>query len=252
MHRTSRLGVLIAVMPLDAPACRGAHGCSRPDPRLRLRRPVEHGRGSDPRLRYPSACARPDAPPANVLFWGPTTDAPKRWTPIEAPTEIQDSMFRSGFGPELSAAHRLKDLHPGKQIGIFKFAKGSTSLYRAWDPDNPIGLYDGCTAACSTHAVSSRSRRSGHVHRRVLLDAGRVGRVSLSSRHCVRRQPPRVHFALRYRPEAPHAARRRRTDRRPEDHLALAQVHPRRPSRTVRSGRRRPSDMARLHRRPAA
>jgi hypothetical protein len=104
-------------------------------------------------------------PSTNVLFWGPTTDAPKRWTPIQPPTVIRDSMFRSGFGPELSAAHRLKALHPGRQIGIFKFARSNTSLYKAWDPDNPIGLYRQMHGALSyaRNQLTRQTKRSTYI-----------------------------------------------------------------------------------------
>lgn len=74
-------------------------------------------------------------------------------------------MFRNGFGPELSAAHRLKQLHPGQQIGIFKFARASTSLYKAWDPDNPIGLYRQMHGALSyaRKQLTMQTKRSTYI-----------------------------------------------------------------------------------------
>jgi hypothetical protein len=81
------------------------------------------------------------APTNRALFWGPTADMPRRWAAIQPPTEIWQSVFRSGFGPEVAAARRLAALHPGKTIGIFKFARNATNLYRQWNPSNRVGYY---------------------------------------------------------------------------------------------------------------
>jgi len=80
-------------------------------------------------------------PMDNILFWGPTADSPRGWAALEPPTEIWQSMVRSGFGPELSAARKLSALHGGADIAIFKYAKNSTNLYHQWNPDNPVGYY---------------------------------------------------------------------------------------------------------------
>ncbi len=86
----------------------------------------------DPQLSLPNERA---------LFYGPTTDLPRRWAPIEPPTEIWQSVFRSGFGPEVSAARRLVALQPGRTIGIFKFARNGTNLYYQWNASNPVSYY---------------------------------------------------------------------------------------------------------------
>jgi hypothetical protein len=77
-----------------------------------------------------------------VSFWGPTTDAPRSWAPLQAPTEVWKNIFREGFGPELSAGRKLAELHPGWRIGVAKFAWNATSLYWDWDPNRTHSKYD--------------------------------------------------------------------------------------------------------------
>ncbi len=77
-----------------------------------------------------------------VSFWGPTTDSPRQWAPLQAPTEVWKNMFREGFGPELSAGRALLDLHPRARIGVVKFAWNATSLHWDWDPNRTNSTYD--------------------------------------------------------------------------------------------------------------
>lgn len=77
----------------------------------------------------------------NVEFWGPTSDDPRGWTPLQAPTEIVQPTSHNGFGPEIGAAQLLVRRHPGATIAIVKLAANGTSLHRHWDPARADGLY---------------------------------------------------------------------------------------------------------------
>lgn len=79
--------------------------------------------------------------PANVRFWGPNSDYPGRWGPLQAPTEIMEPTGHSGFGPEIGAAPLLAGRNPGMQVAIVKFSKGGTNLWGDWNPQNDLGLY---------------------------------------------------------------------------------------------------------------
>lgn len=83
--------------------------------------------GVDPRLTKPTP---------NVSFWGPTTDSPSRWGPLEAPTVIMQAMSHHGFGPEVSAAAKLAGLHPNTRIAVIKFAWSATNLHTQWSPQH--------------------------------------------------------------------------------------------------------------------
>jgi hypothetical protein len=85
----------------------------------------------------PSAAARTD----DVEFWGPTTDEPRRWTPLEAPTEILQPSSHNGFGPEIGASQMLVRRHPKATIAIVKLAFNGTSLHWHWNSARPDGLY---------------------------------------------------------------------------------------------------------------
>lgn len=62
------------------------------------------------------------------------------------------NQYSNRFGPELSFASRMKELHPGKKIALIKYSKGGTSIDTAvgsfgyWEPDfcgvNGINQYD--------------------------------------------------------------------------------------------------------------
>jgi hypothetical protein len=77
-----------------------------------------------------------------VSFFGPTTDAPRSWGPLQAPTEVWKNMFHEGFGPELSAGRALSELHPRQRIGVVKFAWNATSLAWDWDPNRSHSKYE--------------------------------------------------------------------------------------------------------------
>jgi hypothetical protein len=77
-----------------------------------------------------------------VSFWGPTTDAPRQWAPLQAPTEVWKNIFHQGFGPELSAGRALAGVHPRSRIAVVKFAWNATSLYWDWDPNRAHSKYD--------------------------------------------------------------------------------------------------------------
>jgi carbohydrate esterase-like sialic acid-specific acetylesterase len=77
-----------------------------------------------------------------VSFWGPTTDSPRQWAPLQAPTEVWKNIFREGFGPELSAGRSLMALHPGSRIAVLKFAWNATSLHWDWNPKRAHSLYE--------------------------------------------------------------------------------------------------------------
>jgi hypothetical protein len=81
-------------------------------------------------------------PKNSVLFWGPTTDSPRSWVPLQPPTEIWKNMFMGGFGPELSAGRSIAALHPGQHVAIMKFAWNATSLHNDWNPNRSHGLYE--------------------------------------------------------------------------------------------------------------
>jgi hypothetical protein len=90
----------------------------------------------------PAYSATLTVPKDNILFWGPTADSPRNWLPLEPPTEVWQSVVMSGFGPEISAAHRLSSQWYGRDIAIFKYARNSSSLSSDWHPKNSYGLYD--------------------------------------------------------------------------------------------------------------
>ena len=93
-------------------------------------------------LQVPLVAPELQVPKSAVTFWGPTTDSPRSWAPLQAPTEVWKNMFHQGFGPELSAGRALSELHPGWRIGIVKFAWNATSLYWDWDPNRVHSKYD--------------------------------------------------------------------------------------------------------------
>jgi hypothetical protein len=81
-------------------------------------------------------------PKRTITFWGPTSDAPRQWGPLQAPTEIWKNSFREGFGPELSAGRALWSLHKSSHIAVLKFSWNATNLHWDWDPDRSQGLYE--------------------------------------------------------------------------------------------------------------
>ena len=91
--------------------------------------------------QLPTIAPKLQVPKNLVSFWGPTTDAPRSWAPLQAPTEVWKNMFHEGFGPELSAGRALSELHPGQRIGIVKFAWNATSLAWDWDPNRSHSKY---------------------------------------------------------------------------------------------------------------
>ncbi|MEX2393415.1 MAG: sialate O-acetylesterase [Actinomycetota bacterium] len=82
-----------------------------------------------------------DVPLSDVLFWGPTSDAPRRWGSLSSSTENRNNAFGAGFGPELSAAHGLRALHPTGRMAIFKYAVNGSDLGWMWRADRKSGLY---------------------------------------------------------------------------------------------------------------
>jgi hypothetical protein len=82
-----------------------------------------------------------EVPPKGVLFWGPTADAPRKWAPLAGSTEQLQNFFGAGFGPELSAAHKLRTLHKTGRIGIVKYAVNGSDLGWMWNPARRSGLY---------------------------------------------------------------------------------------------------------------
>jgi hypothetical protein len=92
--------------------------------------------------QLPTIAPKLQVPNSRVSFWGPTTDAPRSWAPLQAPTEVWKNMFHEGFGPELSAGRALGDLHQGERIGVVKFAWNATSLAWDWDPNRSHSKYE--------------------------------------------------------------------------------------------------------------
>src|SRR5688500_14902812 len=85
--------------------------------------------------------AKLEVPLKDVLFWGPTSDAPRRWGPLTSTTENRYNAYGAGFGPELSAAHALRKLHPTGRMAIFKYAVNGSDLGWMWRADRKTGLY---------------------------------------------------------------------------------------------------------------
>jgi carbohydrate esterase-like sialic acid-specific acetylesterase len=83
----------------------------------------------------------PIQPDEHVLFWGPTGDLQERWVPLQAPTELFQSLTHQGFGPEIGAAPLLARRHPDSTIAIFKVAQNATNLSVHWSPGNTRGRY---------------------------------------------------------------------------------------------------------------
>jgi hypothetical protein len=92
--------------------------------------------------QLPTIAPALQVPKSLVSFWGPTTDAPRSWAPLQAPTEVWKNMFHEGFGPELSAGRALSVLHPNRRIGVVKFAWNATSLAWDWDPNRSHSKYE--------------------------------------------------------------------------------------------------------------
>jgi len=91
--------------------------------------------------RLAAVDAKLTAPTPNVRFWGPVDDYAGRWTTLQAPTELVQPAYHSGFGPELSAAAALAGRHAHSTIAVVKLARGGTNLGFDWRPGNAIGLY---------------------------------------------------------------------------------------------------------------
>ncbi len=102
-------------------------------------------------------------PSSNVIFWGPISDFPTGWGPLQAPTEILQARTHQGFGPEIGAARLLSRRHPDSTIAIVKFASSGTSLYRDWDPDRPGGLYSQMISRVRTAVRNLRATRRAPV-----------------------------------------------------------------------------------------
>jgi hypothetical protein len=92
--------------------------------------------------QLPTIAPKLQVPNNRVTFWGPTTDAPRSWAPLQAPTEVWKNMFHEGFGPELSAGRALGDLHPKERVAVVKFAWNATSLTWDWDPNRSHSKYE--------------------------------------------------------------------------------------------------------------
>ncbi len=75
----------------------------------------------------------------NVLFYGPDDMSAFRWTNLGPRTELTQTAYGPGFGPELAAGAALGKKHT--LVAIVKFARCGTNLYRDWDPNRPDGLY---------------------------------------------------------------------------------------------------------------
>jgi hypothetical protein len=91
--------------------------------------------------KLPTVDPKLTAPVPNVRFWGPIEDYSNRWTTLQAPTEVVQTAYHSGFGPELSAASVLGARHPGATVAVVKLARNGTNLGFDWRPGNVIGLY---------------------------------------------------------------------------------------------------------------
>lgn len=94
---------------------------------------------SAPAEDLPALAPELTGPQRNVLFFGPTNDRATRWSALQAPTEISQSLYGPGFGPELSTAAALSS--PDAPIAVVKFAHDGTNLYHDWDPSRSDGLY---------------------------------------------------------------------------------------------------------------
>jgi hypothetical protein len=101
-------------------------------------------------------------PQDDVLFYGPDDDRATRWGELTSVTEPSQPFYGPGFGPELSAARRLAQLHPDATAAIVKFARNGTSLHTDWNPDRRGGLYDGLLAR-TRHAIHALRDISTHV-----------------------------------------------------------------------------------------
>lgn len=97
-------------------------------------------------------------PKGAVSFWGPTTDAPRTWAPLQAPTEVWKNNFHEGFGPELSAGRALLHLHPRARIAVVKFAWNATSLSFDWDPNRVHSKYESMIRG-TRHAMKKLSAK---------------------------------------------------------------------------------------------
>jgi hypothetical protein len=88
-------------------------------------------------LVQPSA----ELPSPDVVFWGPTADEPRRWLPLQAPTEVAQPDSHQGFGPEVGAAPLLAIRNAYAKVAIVKLAQNGSNLHRHWNPERSKGLY---------------------------------------------------------------------------------------------------------------
>jgi hypothetical protein len=113
--------------------------------------------------QLPAVDASLSAPVRSVRFWGPLDDYAGRWTTLQAPTEISQPAYHSGFGPELSAAAALAAKHPTATIAVVKLAHNGTSLAFDWRPRTVVGLY----RQLIDRVVQARASMEAQLHRRV-------------------------------------------------------------------------------------
>jgi hypothetical protein len=127
----------------------------------------------------------------NVLFWGPTDDAAKRWGALTLPTEVAQSSSHDGFGPEFSAAAMLAARHPHATIAIVKLARDGTTLSSDWNPANRAGLYEAAVRRVRAAEAALAATRHRGVHLDGIFwmqgeqDASRYSRASTYDAHLV-------------------------------------------------------------------
>ncbi len=79
--------------------------------------------------------AQPD-----VLYSGPQESAVS-WAPLVPPTQLAQTDYGHGFGPELMVGKTISDARGGQLVAETKFAVDGTNLYSQWNPNIPGSLY---------------------------------------------------------------------------------------------------------------
>lgn len=76
----------------------------------------------------------------NVLYSGPQESA-VGWAPLLPPTQLAQTDYGHGFGPELMVGKTISDAWGGQLVAETKYAVNGTNLYSQWNPNNTGSLY---------------------------------------------------------------------------------------------------------------
>lgn len=79
---------------------------------------------------------------------GEPADGRGLWSPLKPghgrdfASDANTNQYSDRFGPELTFARRLKELHPDRNVAIIKYSRGGTSIDAAASPATQFGCWD--------------------------------------------------------------------------------------------------------------